>query len=588
MCGIAGVSVKKGQLAKQAHLTPLAQALAHRGPDGSGFWLQGTVGLAHRRLSIIDITGGQQPLQSPTHALVANGEIYNYKALQAALRQTGVRLQTESDSEVALHLAAQPGLKGGLAAMPQHLQGMYALACAEAATGTILLATDPFGIKPLYYCQTNVGLAFASEPAALASAGWVRPQLNPAVLPMLLNRHYSVGQATLWQGIQRLPPGGRMLVQDGEIIQQWQQLPQLVAANSDSNPREFPAQLEAAVARHLQADVPFGLLLSGGLDSSALAVMMQRLGAPIHAYTAEIQVPGGPTEAQAAAALCAKLGANHTVVPYSAEDFWPGLAQLASTMDDLTTDTAALPLLKLTARARADVKILLSGEGGDETLGGYGHYRSSQNIFKRLLAPFKARRSGDAAPFQHLFRTPLATPRHVAAPWSTANFTPLQLKQSADLAAWLPHDLLLKLDRTTMANGIEGRVPYLDDTLAAYSFALPDTAKVNADFGKLPLRHFMADQGFDQLAWARKQGFSVNVGQFLAAKPQLLRGLWAQSQVLNEILQPAAADKLLGKLQHNKAANLAMSLTLLALWEARHIQGTRVEELQQRLGGQQW
>ncbi|MCA3244337.1 MAG: asparagine synthase (glutamine-hydrolyzing) [Alphaproteobacteria bacterium] len=584
MCGIAGVSLKKGQHAKPEHLAPLAAALAHRGPDGEGFWYQSSVGLAHRRLSIIDVAGGKQPLTTPTHALVVNGELYNYKPLQAALRRAGAELQTDSDSEVALHLAVQHGLK----AMPSHLQGMYALACAEADSGMLLLATDPFGIKPLYYCQTNVGLAFASEPAALAKAGWVRPQLNAAVLPMLLNRHYSVGSATLWQGLQRLLPGERLLVQHGEIVERWRQLPTLPAANPALNPADFPAQLEAAVARHLQADVPLGLLLSGGLDSSALAVMMRQLGTPVHAYTARIEVANGPNEADRAAALCQALGATHTVVPYTAEDFWPGLATLAAGLDDLTTDTAALPLFKLTARARQDVKILLSGEGGDETLAGYGHYRARQNFWKRLVAPFKARRQGDAAPFAALFRQPLATPPYQAAAWDDRGFTPLQRKQSTDLANWLPHDLLLKLDRTTMANGVEGRVPYLDDTLAAFSFALPDAAKVNADYGKLPLRQFLAAQGFDQPAWARKQGFSVGVGQFLQAKPQLLHGLWAQSAVLNDLLQPTAAAKLLGNLRHNKTANLATSLTLLALWEAHHLRGTPLAELQERLGGSAW
>lgn len=584
MCGIAGVSLKKGQQAKAEHLAPLAAALAHRGPDGEGFWYGGSVGLAHQRLSILDVAGGKQPLHTPSHALVANGEVYNYKALQTALKQAGVRLQTQSDSEVALHLAAV----GGLHAMPAQLQGMYALACAEATSGTLLLATDPFGIKPLYYCQTNLGLAFASEPAALAKAGWVRPQLNSTVLPMLLNRHYSVGAATLWQGIMRLLPGERLLVRNGEIIERWRQTPTLQPADKTCRVEDFPAQFEAAVARHLQADVPFGLLLSGGLDSSALAVMMRQLGAPVHAYTARIDVANGPNEADVAAALCQQLGATHTVVPYTAEDFWPGLATLASTMDDLTTDTAALPLLKLTARARQDVKILLSGEGGDETLGGYGHYRATQNFWKRLIAPFKARRSGDAAPFAALFKQPILTPAYAPAPWEVAGFTDLQRKQSTDLANWLPYDLLLKLDRTTMANGVEGRVPYLDDTLAAFSFALPDAAKVNADFGKLPLRQFLAAQGFEQLAWARKQGFSVGVGQFLQAKPQLLQGLWAQSTVLSDLLQPEAAAKLLGSLAHNKTANLATSLTLLALWEARHLRGVPLAELHERLGRSTW
>lgn len=580
MCGIAGISLKNNQEAKQAHLAPLAAALAHRGPDGEGFWRKGTLGLVHRRLSIIDVTGGAQPLFAQSVCRIAgvvNGEIYNYKALQGALRGQGVKLATHSDSEVVVQRAAQSGLKHAL----QGLEGMYAVALADEVEETLLLAVDPFGIKPLYYCQTNVGLAFASEPAALAKAGWVRPALNDAVLPMLLNRHYSVGPATLWQGIMRLQPGERILVKGGEILERWYALPNIGPVNPNANPKEFPERLQAAVERHLQADVPFGLLLSGGLDSSALAVMMRRLGAPLYAYTAQIELEGGISEAQTAAALCEKLGATHTIVPYTAEDFWPGLVQLAQGMDDLCTDAAALPLFKLTARAAQDVKILLSGEGGDETLAGYGHYRAKQSWLRQTLKALKAHRQGDAAPFGKLFTRSMATPAYPQAPWDERGFTHIQHKQSTDIANWLPHDLLLKLDRTTMVNGIEGRVPYLDDNLAAYSFSLPDEVKTNAQYGKLPLRQFLASEGHADLAWARKQGFSVGVGRFLAQKPQAVAALWQGSPILNQLLHKGAADKLLGQLSHPKTGNLAFSLTILALWEAIHIMGQAPETLRE-------
>ncbi len=582
MCGISGVSLPKGQQAKPAHLQPLGAALAHRGPDGEGIWYSGTLGLAHRRLSIIDVGGGRQPLvsqlQAHQNAAVVNGEIYNYKALQTQVQAAGFTLKTASDSEPPLHLYALHG-----EAMPETLEGMYALAVADGAAETLLLAVDPFGIKPLYYCQTNVGFAFASEPRALAAAGWVRREPNVAVLPMLLNRHYSVGAATLWQGIQRLVPGERLLVKHGVVVKRWRVFPPLHAAHAGAEASQFPAQLEAAVARHLQADVPYGLLLSGGLDSTALAVMMRRLGAPVHAFTARIMVKNGPNEADIAAAVCQKLGAQHTVVEYGAADFWSGLVQLANAMDDLATDYAALPLLKLTATARKHVKILLSGEGGDETLAGYSAYRKHPSWLKALLARWKANRVGDAAPYAALFRTAVTTPPFPPEGWDKDAFTPLQRRQSTDIANWLPADLLLKLDRTTMHNGIEGRVPYLDSHLAAFSFALPDAAKVNETFGKLPLRQFLAAEGFPELAWARKQGFSVAVGEFLGQNPQALARLWGQSPLLGTLLKPEAAPTLLGQLKHPKAANLAFSLTVLALWEAIHVRQVAPAELRAAL-----
>ncbi|MBI1308447.1 MAG: asparagine synthase (glutamine-hydrolyzing) [Proteobacteria bacterium] len=567
MCGIAGVSLIKSQKATAKHLAPLLAALAHRGPDGEGTFTHASLGLAHRRLSIIDISGGRQPLVAGKTAIVVNGEIYNYKALQTLATQNGARLHTASDSEPPLHRFTQIG-EGAL----EELQGMYALALADGATETLYLATDPFGIKPLYYAETNLGFIFASEPKAILAAGWVRAEPNLTVLPQLLNRHYSTGSQTLFKNIHRLLPGERLTVRHGKIIMRRRKLPPLnPVTNNESRitNHDFNEQLTAAVSRHLQADVPYGILLSGGLDSTAVTLAMRSLGAPVHAYTARIMVAGGVNEADIAASFAQSIGATHTTVPYDESDFWPMLPKLAWAMDDLATDYAALPLLKLTARAREDVKILLSGEGGDEMLAGYPAYRKKPN----LLSYFKARRSGDAAPFQSLFQINVSTPPPPEQPWPTRGLTKLQSRQGQDVAGWLPNDLLLKLDRTTMAHGIEGRVPYLDDTFAAWAFSLPDEFKVRPDAGKLILRQHLAAQGQSQLAWARKQGFSVAVGSFLAHKKERLAALWQTSPILTQILHPHAAEKLLGNLAHAKSANLALSLTLLAFWHAIHVQG---------------
>lgn len=577
MCGIAGISLSQGQKATPKHLEPLAESLAHRGPDGEGFYTAASLGLAHRRLSIIDVAGGKQPIELGQNlAIVVNGEIYNYKYLRGLC--TGkVPFQTSSDSEPPLHRFAEVGEE-----MFNELSGMYAIALADAATETLYLATDSFGIKPLYYAQTNVGFAFASEPKALLKSGWVRAEANPEVLPQLLNRHYSTGEATLFKNIKRMLPGERLTIRHGKIIARSRKLPPLGAARPWEGPdpvTSFGLQLTNAVERHLQADVPYGILLSGGLDSTALTLAMHKLGAPIHAYTARIMVEGGVNEADTAARLAASIGAKHTVVPYGEEDFWPGLAKLAWTMDDLATDYAALPLLKLTATAAKDVKILLSGEGGDELLGGYSAYRKKPGLFSFL----KARRSGDAAPFQKLFRLPVATPPAPHQPWETSSFTALQKRQGQDIAGWLPNDLLLKLDRTTMVHGIEGRVPYLDDTFAAFAFSLPDELKIQPDFGKHILRQHLARQGCEKLAWARKQGFSVAVGSFLQHKIPMLTQLWQTSPLLAEILHPAAAAKLLGNLGHAKSANLALSLTLLALWHNIHVQNEDYQSLAEKL-----
>lgn len=577
MCGIAGISLTQGQQATLKHLEPLAKSLAHRGPDGEGFFTSGTLGLAHRRLSIIDVEGGKQPIALPNQrAIVANGEIYNYKYLRG-LCEGRTPFKTSSDSEPPLHRFNEIGPE-----CFNELTGMYAIAIADGATETLHLAVDSFGIKPLYYVQTNIGFAFASEPKALTQSGWVRPEANFGVLQQLLNRHYSTGEQTLFKNVQRLQPGERLVVRQGKIVSKSLHLPPLSAARpwQGGDPVEaFSLQLTNAVERHLQADVPYGILLSGGLDSTAVTLAMRKLGAPIHAYTARIMVEGGVNEADIAAELAASIGAKHTTVPYGEADFWPGLAKLAWAMDDLATDYAALPLLKLTSTAAQDVKILLSGEGGDELLAGYSAYRKKPNLFSW----FKTRRSGDAAPFLSLFRMSMLSPLAPHQPWNTEGFTPLQKRQAQDIAGWLPNDLLLKLDRTTMVHGIEGRVPYLDDTFASFAFSLPDAFKTQPDFGKHILRQHLAQQGYQKLAWARKQGFSVAVGSFLQHKVPLLTNLWQGSPLLNEILQPTATAKLLGNLGHAKTANLSFSLTLLALWHKIHVQGEDYRHLAEEL-----
>lgn len=578
MCGIAGFSLRRG-MARQADLAPLAGALAHRGPDGEGFFTFLNMGLCHRRLAIIDVNGGRQPLEIKTPkapvAGVVNGEIYNYKTLQTGLINAGVTLSTQSDSEPLVHLV----MRDGAAAWSQ-FQGMYAAAVIDGRTGDMWLGTDSFGIKPLYYVEADKGFVFASEPRALLAAGWIPSALNSAALGGVLNEHYSRGNDTLFMGIKRMLPGERLRVREGRIVERWRQLPCLPKAQShitlDEALEQFETHFKHAVARHLQADVPYGVLLSGGLDSSTIVLMMAKLGVPIRAYTARFAKAGD--EDTAAAALAARVGAQHVTVTYGPDDFWRGLKQLAFAMDDLTTDYSSLPLLKLMTRAREDVTILLSGEGGDELMAGYGNYRLPW--WKVWLKKF---RKGDATPFSHMFndKALVACPPTPVAPWSMEGFSTLQKRQSADLCEWLPHDLLTRLDRVSMHNGIEGRVPYLDDDFSAWAFSLPDTMKVGTPDGGKPLgkwivRQWLARQGHADLAFGRKKGFSVPVGDYLSAHQADVAAVWQQSPLINQLLKPHAADNLLKQLAHPKAANLCFSLTTLALWHRIHIEGESV------------
>ncbi|MFZ2586700.1 MAG: asparagine synthase (glutamine-hydrolyzing) [Alphaproteobacteria bacterium] len=574
MCGITGFSLRQG-MANKATLASMATALAHRGPDGHGTFTFLNMALAHRRLSIIDVNGGHQPLEvkgakAPVAAVV-NGEIYNYRQLQFELRANNIPLATESDCEPVLHLVMHHE-----GAAFRKLHGMYAAAVADGRTGDMWLGVDPFGIKPLYYVESDKGFAFASEPRALLAGGWAAPTLNSDALNGLLNQHYTTGQHPLLAGIHRMLPGERLRVREGKIVERWRQLPQLAPAAAtpttmDDAVKQFEDHFIPAVQRHLQSDVPYGVLLSGGLDSTAVVVAMAKLGVPIKAYTAKFEQAGD--EDSAAAALATRVGATHTTVTYGEADFWSDLPHLATTMDDLTSDYSSLPLMKLMARAKYDVKILLSGEGGDELLAGYRGYRD--NPIKTWLKSF---RKGDATPYASLFtdKTITTHPTALPPPWPTQDFTRLQRRQSADIVGWLPHDLLLRLDRVSMAHGIEGRVPFLDDTFAAWAFRLPDALKVGTPdgatkpLGKLVVREWLARNGHRDMAYGKKKGFSVPVGQYLGHRTEYLANLWATNPLLQTMLKPKASKALLSNLAHPKAANLAFTLTLLALWQQAH------------------
>lgn len=582
MCGIAGCCLRQGIVPK-AELQKMATSLAHRGPDGEGFFTFLNMGLAHRRLSIIDLEGGRQPLEVKGEkaplAAVVNGEVYNYKQLQKELADSGVRLMTGSDSEPILHLIQREG-----AAAWQKLEGMYAAAIVDGRSGDLWVGVDPFGIKPLYYVENAKGFAFASEPRALIAGGWVSAEVNVSALGALLNCHHSFGEEILFAGIKRMLPGERFRVHEGRIVERWRQLPELVGARAPALAEEigldealaaFESKFMAAVERHLQSDVPYGVLLSGGLDSSSVVLMMAKLGVPIKAYTAKFDKPGD--EDTAAAALAARVGAKHVTVTYGAEQFWEGLPKLAFVMDDLVTDYSSLPLLSLMARARQDVTVLLSGEGGDELLAGYGNYR-----LHPLKAWWKSFRQGDATPYASYFedKALVGYPEKIV-PWDTAGMTRMQERQGKDIAEWLPHDLLLRLDRVSMAYGIEGRVPFLDDRFAPWAFSLPDRLKVGMpDGGKKPLgkwivRQWLARQGHADMAFERKKGFSVPVGDYLLQRADWVKALWEGSPLVGSLLKKGSAGAILKQAKGGKAANLAFSLTLLALWHRVHVEGVQ-------------
>ncbi|WP_237217268.1 asparagine synthase (glutamine-hydrolyzing), partial [Falsiroseomonas oryziterrae] len=375
MCGIAGVELRQGMTPDEGVLRAMTRALAHRGPDGSGLHLADNVGLAHTRLAIIDLAGGDQPLFAGPAALVANGEVYNYLELRS---ENGFNTATNSDCEPPLHLYRRDGLAGYAAAM----RGMYAIALHDRQARRLVLTRDPFGIKPLYFAEIAGGIAFASQPRALLEAGLVQPRIRREARDELLQLQFTTGAETIFEGITRVLPGESVVVSDGAIVERRRRAalpeggPQPITAE-DALAR-FDAAFEESVRLHQRSDVPYGLFLSGGIDSGAVLAMMARLNdRPVKAFTARFDVAGAADEQQGAEAAAQATGADHATVTVTEAMVWQHLPEIVAAMDDPAADYAIIPSWFLARRAREEVKVVLSGEGGDEIFGGYGRYRSA-------------------------------------------------------------------------------------------------------------------------------------------------------------------------------------------------------------------
>ncbi|WP_019644088.1 asparagine synthase (glutamine-hydrolyzing) [Novispirillum itersonii] len=571
MCGIAGF-FSTGAAAPGDAVLRMAQALAHRGPDGVHVHADGgPVALGHSRLAIIDLQTGDQPLfWDGGRVLVANGEIYNDPALRDDL--TGQPFRTRSDCETPLVWYGQDG-----AAFPRRLRGMFGIALYDPADGVMVLTRDPFGIKPLYLAETPGGIAFASEAQALVAGGFVTPRLDPAKVTELLQLQFTTGDRLPLQGIQRLMPGETVVLKAGRIIERRRQspLPDVITDIRDEETAVtlLDAALENSVLAHQRSDVPYGMFLSGGIDSSAVLALMARLNPqPVVAFTAGFPETAVHDERDHARALARQVGAEHHEVAVTAADFWQHLPRMVESMDDPVADYAIVPTWLLAREARKQVRVILSGEGGDELFAGYGRYRS----FCRPW-PFARpmRRSGTFDGLGVLRDTGTGWRDGMAAAEraATARFSDrLTRAQAIDIADWLPNDLLLKADRCLMAHGVEGRVPFLDPVVADVALRLHPSLRLRGKTGKYILRRWL-DRVLPQARpFAPKKGFTVPVGEWIAADGARVGALVAASPGVAEIADPDAVRALFtasGKQQRFAA----WSLLFYALWHRRHVAG---------------
>ena len=637
MCGICGIVIPDGssRTIDEGAFTRLRDTITHRGPDGYGVFVEPGVALGHRRLSIVDVVHGTQPMASEDGSLqlIYNGEVFNHPSLMAQLQADGVQYRTHCDTETVLHIFERRG-----EAAPEELRGMFAYAVWDRRTRTLTLARDRFGVKPLYYALLDDGtLVFGSEMKAILASGMVRASLRENALPDYLANHATTGEGTLLAGIKRLLPGHTLVWRNGEIRTRRYWDLRFEAEAEETRPdaeliEEYRDRLKEAVRLRLMADVPLGAFLSGGIDSATItALMSQLVDEPIKTFSV------GFAEREANELAYARIVAkafktDHHEVLVTPEQFFGALPTLVWHEDEPIAHPSSVALNFVSRLAAERVKVVLTGEGSDETLAGYGRYRKTI-LNMRLGGAYQAatpapirslvRHGLEALPAsrtrQRALRTFFARPATLEAlyldnfavfsreeqrsliaadvrrrlatldPYATATElmagsdakTLLDRLLYVDTKTYL-HELLMKQDQMSMAASIESRVPFLDHPLVEFTARLPERLKLRGGTTKYILREAMRDVLPSEILTRGKMGFPVPIGAWLRGPYRKIVDELVQSPRALErgLLDPAAIRGIVARHQAGEDHSERLwSLVNLEIWHRVVVDGEPADQL---------
>lgn len=622
MCGIAGIVYRdQHRGAEQSVLQQMSDAIAHRGPDGEGFFRVHNVGLVHRRLAIIDLAGGQQPIANEDESIhvVFNGEIYNYPELKQQLLAKGHQFRTDSDTEVLVHLYEEFGTD-----LVQHLRGMFAFALWDARSHSLMLARDHLGQKPLYVYQDEEKLVFASELKAILATPNIDRSLSPEAIEDYFTFGVVPGEGCIFKRAKKLPAAHWMVLSNNGTPAKSQQYwtlnyDQEQSGTDDDWLQRIDASIQDSVQSHLLADVPLGAFLSGGLDSSAIVASLAGSGSdPIQTFAIGFQEKRF-SELPYAEAVAKHFGTTHReqmVTPDAVRD----LDELCFSYDEPFADASAIPTMAVARMAAQHVKVCLSGDGGDENFGGYARYSHDlKEASIRQLIPGVIRQSllrplgaiwpkADWLPrplrlkttLQNLaadpavayantisqcrtgmrrtilnsdFRATLCNHRPEAVVerhYAAGDRDALSGMLSADVNMLLPDDFLTKVDRASMAYGLEVRPPLIDVPLMELAASMPSSMKIRRGNKKWILKQLFENRLPAELAHRKKQGFELPVDDWLRGplRDQVQQVVLNQNGALASIVDVAAVRRINNAHQRHTGQHgqLIWSLLVMGRW----------------------
>lgn len=619
MCGIAGIFYSDAHLAPEVQqIQAMTNAIAHRGPDGEGFHCAPGIALGHRRLAIIDPEGGHQPMYNAdqTVAIVFNGEIYNFETVRAELIALGHPFHTRCDTEVIVQAWEAWG-----EACVQRLSGMFAIALWDSRTNTLFCARDRLGKKPLYYSWVGGAFVFGSEIAALAALPGLSRHIRPEAVDDFFAYGYVPEPGTIFEGIEKLPAACTLTLDRSgappRIARYWQPQAAHLSCSESEAASELRRRLEDAVACRLVADVPLGAFLSGGVDSSAVVATAASLRTtPLDTFT--IGFEGGEDETPFARQVAERYNTRQHNDRAASTDMIAGARLQARVFGEPFGDSSSVPTLTVCRLARRHATVAISGDGGDEVFGGYRRYRWHSLVSGiRKHLPARLRRhaiGGLAAIYPKLDRAPRflrakhtltelslddaqsyartvtrshAAQRHglfsaslrariaghdpfaplAAAMASAEDADPLLQAQFADLATWLPGDILTKVDRASMAASLEVRAPFLDHAFLQWGLSLPAALKIGPNGGKHILKRALEPLLPHDILYRPKQGFASDLAPLFRREMARVKALLLGGPMLDSGLFDAVAIERLLDAHARGTSDHAQPIWLLLAFE---------------------